>query len=149
MMTMGWFCTEIDKNCPKTQPRLNPAWTSHHRNPSRQPATFTNVPAGSQLTSGKLESGPARTLTACVVTACIMPGICANDATGSRKAAATSDRQHVRNRPDPCVGIATNPAIVPNSRGSRHRLGFQLRKFLGADRAGVEKLFRVRNLVGG
>jgi len=85
MMTVGWFRCVIDRKRAYTQPRLKPKPTSHERHPWMQPEMFTAVPAGSQVTSGKLLSGPARTFTACVVMA-----NCAQAVNGNSSAAATA-----------------------------------------------------------
>jgi hypothetical protein len=81
----------IDRKRAYTQPRLKPVPTSHQRHPWMQPVTFTAVPAGSQVTSGKFLSGPARTFTACVVMA-----NCAQALNGSSRAAAIRHRHGAR-----------------------------------------------------
>jgi hypothetical protein len=72
MIKTGWFPIGIDRNRPETQPRLKPTATSHQCQPLRHPTMLTGVPPCNQETSGKLRSGPARKLTACVVNACVM-----------------------------------------------------------------------------
>ena len=61
-----------------------------------QPTTLTGVPAGSQVTKGKLRSGPARMLAACVVNA----ANCADALSGDNVAAAISNRHNQRFHPD-------------------------------------------------
>lgn len=88
-MGHGWFWKFMARNCDHTQPRCGPHATSHQRQPSRQPNTWTQVPAGSQATSGNDRSGPARMFTASVVKA-----VCAVAAMDSdSEAAATSVRR--------------------------------------------------------
>jgi hypothetical protein len=79
--------TKLERYLEYTQPRLRPAMTSHQRQPFVQPITFTGVPGWSQVTSGNARSGPARTLTACVVNA-----VCASAGIGSSRNSATKVR---------------------------------------------------------
>ena len=45
-ITPGWLPKVVCRFCDHTQPRLNPHCVSHQRQPSTQPNTCTDAPAG-------------------------------------------------------------------------------------------------------
>jgi hypothetical protein len=69
MMVIALPLNGTERKRVYTQPRWLPTVTSHHRQLATQPSTLTEVPLRSQVTAGKICSGPARTLTEAVVVA--------------------------------------------------------------------------------
>ena len=92
--------TELVRYRASTHPRVRPEAMSHQRQPDVHPKTRTEVRAGNQFTIGKARSGPARTLTACLV-----EFVCCANAESGNSSSNDAKNQRFVFVGDRCIGV--------------------------------------------